>query len=525
MKIQHNMAAVNAQRNISTMDRTMSKTLEKLSSGYKINRAGDNAAGLAVSEEMRAQITIMNQARRNTQDGLSLIQTVEGALTEVHAMLNRMKGMSVQAANGTYTDSQRTMMNSEMDQLKEEIAHAFYGCTLDLSTQTVKVNYAGSTGKTGRVSSSSGYEDLAEKIATEYIPNSDECIQENHPLNAALKSTIAHELMHSVMQYTLTDGMFVRDGYEKFPEWFTEGTAQLAGGGFPTGWNTRLEAIAGQLTDENDSSQDAAITSYLKSFNVKDRPYGHGYLASAYIGYLASGGGSVSAQNIAQGMDKIFADLLTDMSLNDALKKHTGGKITDSASLEALFDNPSSDLTAFVRQLSVASKGGAGSVIAPAGLNAGGSSVIGNSVTQDAPFYIGKWSIGAAGHITICVGGYNNNVDIDLFRLDSRGLGITDTNILTLDDANSAVDDIDSAINRVSQMRSHYGAMQNRLEHTLSNLENTVENLSAAESRIRDTDMAEAVTEHVRNQIILQSGQSMLAQANRIPESILSLLG
>ncbi|MCI8727159.1 MAG: hypothetical protein HFG66_13750 [Hungatella sp.] len=459
MKIQHNMAAVNAQRNISTIDRTMSKTLEKLSSGYKINRAGDNAAGLAVSEEMRAQITIMNQARRNTQDGLSLIQTVEGALTEVHAMLNRMKGMSVQAANGTYTDSQRTMMNSEMDQLKEEIAHigtstnfsgvplftnggtrrditlsAFYGCTLDLSTQTVKVNYAGSTGKTGRVSSSSGYEDLAEKIATEYIPNSDECIQENHPLNAALKSTI-------------------------------------------------------------------------------------------YIGYLASGSGSVSAQNIAQGMDKIFADLLTDMSLNDALKKHTGGKITDSASLEALFDNPSSDLTAFVRQLSVASKGGAGSVIAPAGLNAGGSSVIGNSVTQDAPFYIGKWSIGAAGHITICVGGYNNNVDIDLFRLDSRGLGITDTNILTLDDANSAVDDIDSAINRVSQMRSHYGAMQNRLEHTLSNLENTVENLSAAESRIRDTDMAEAVTEHVRNQIILQSGQSMLAQANRIPESILSLLG
>ena len=550
MKIQHNMAAVNAQRNISTIDRTMSKTLEKLSSGYKINRAGDNAAGLAVSEEMRAQITIMNQARRNTQDGLSLIQTVEGALTEVHAMLNRMKGMSVQAANGTYTDSQRTMMNSEMDQLKEEIAHigtstnfsgvplftnggtrrditlsAFYGCTLDLSTQTVKVNYAGSTGKTGRVSSSSGYEDLAEKIATEYIPNSDECIQENHPLNAALKSTIAHELMHSVMQYTLTDGMFGRDGYEKFPEWFTEGTAQLAGGGFPTGWNTRLEAIAGQLTDENDSSQDAAITSYLKSFNVKDRPYGHGYLASAYIGYLASGGGSVSAQNIAQGMDKIFADLLTDMSLNDALKKHTGGKITDSASLEALFDNPSYDLTAFVRQLSVASKGGAGSVIAPAGLNAGGSSVIGNSVTQDAPFYIGKWSIGAAGHITICVGGYNNNVDIDLFRLDSRGLGITDTNILTLDDANSAVDDIDSAINRVSQMRSHYGAMQNRLEHTLSNLENTVENLSAAESRIRDTDMAEAVTEHVRNQIILQSGQSMLAQANRIPESILSLLG
>ncbi len=611
MKIQHNIAALNSQRNISTTDRTMAKNLEKLSSGYKINRAGDNAAGLAISEEMRAQITTLNQATRNTDDGISLIKTVEGALTEVHAMLGRMKTMSVQAANGTYTDAQRAMMNSEMDQLKEEIGHigtstnfsgvplftnggtkrditlsAFYGCTLDLSNQSVTVNYAGAAGKAGKASSAGEFEALAEKIATEYVPNavsqildafptlkadigsdkinmelrieyidgpsgmmayaqasfyangrpfnmkltvdtgdfSDESIQDGNPLNAALKSTVAHELMHSVMQYTLTDEMFGRGGTEKFPEWFVEGTAQLAGGGFPTGWNNRLIQIAGSLADENDTSKDGDIANYLKAYNVKDRPYGHGYLACAYLGYLANGGtGPVTAGSIATGMDKIFDSMLNqNKSFSQALSEHTNNTINSSADLERLFDNPDASLVGFVRQLSVASKGGAGSIIA-SNLSDGGSSIIGSTVA-DASFRISKWSIGAAGRLSICVGGYNNSVDIDLFRLDSRGLRIADTNILTLDDANEAVSDIDAAIDRVSQMRSHYGAMQNRLEHTLSNIENTIENLSAAESRIRDTDMAEAITEHVRNQIILQSGQSMLAQANQIPGTILSLI-
>ncbi len=114
MRIQHNISAINSQRNISMTDRTMAKNLERLSSGYTINRAGDDAAGLAISEGMRAQISITNQAKRNTLDGISLIQTVEGALTEVHSMLNRMKGMSVQVANGTYTDTHRASLDMEM---------------------------------------------------------------------------------------------------------------------------------------------------------------------------------------------------------------------------------------------------------------------------------------------------------------------------------------------------------------------------------------------------------------------------
>ena len=116
-------------------------------------------------------------------------------------------------------------------------------------------------------------------------------------------------------------------------------------------------------------------------------------------------------------------------------------------------------------------------------------------------------------------------IEVNLFRLDAMGLGLSDTDILTLEDANNGVGDIDSAIDLVSEMRSHYGAIQNRLEHTIANLSNTVENLTASESRIRDVDMAFAITEHVRNQILLQSGQSMLAQANQVPNTVLSLLG
>lgn len=225
MRIQHNLSAINSQRIISTTQGTMSKNLEKLSSGYRINRAGDDAAGLAVSEKMRAQIMSLNQAKRNTLDGVSLVQTVEGALTEVHSMLNRMKGMAVQASNSTYTDDQRAMMNQEMDALKEEIGRigtstnfsgvplfsngaskkgvtltSLYGCTLDLKNRTVNVNY---TGRIGRASESTGYDALAEKIATEYLPNAFTQILDAFP---SLKANINGEKIEMDLRIEYIDG-------------------------------------------------------------------------------------------------------------------------------------------------------------------------------------------------------------------------------------------------------------------------------------------------------------------------------
>ncbi len=622
MRIQHNITSLNVYRNLCGNNSSIAKNLEKLSSGYKINRAGDDAAGLAVSEKMRAQITSLNQAVQNAEDGISLVQTVEGAMTEVHTMLNRMMELSVQSASGTYTDEERSMMDAEVQQIKTEISRigktttfnsirlfpgegdgskegiATYGITLDLQNQTCEVDYINMPNNASGVGGSraaSGHEALAEKIATEFFPNaisqifdafpalknevgsekigmelhvrnidgkngmlayaqfsfykdgrpfgmqirvdaadfSDASIEAGSPDAEKLESTIAHELMHSVMQYTMTDGMSGRNGAQKFPEWFTEGTAQLAGGGFPTNWNSELEQIAKQITSSTDGSQDGAVGNYLKKYSVAGRPYGHGYLASAYIGYLANGGGAVTGPGIAAGMDKIFDEIINNKaSLYDAISKHTGGKIKSMADVEQLFRQADPGLTTFVRQLAFESKGGAGSVIT-AGLNVGGNSIIGDSVKTDQAFHVVDKATIPPGEmvsvtgIQLMVGSDSNKdnlINVELFAMNPDALGIAVTNVLGQEDARAAIQEINDGIDKVSSLRGYYGALQNRLEHTVSNLGNVVENLSASESRIRDTDMAMAMMEYVRNQILVQSSQAMLSQANQQPNSVLQLL-
>ncbi len=622
MRIQHNVTALNVHRNLTGNNSSVAKNLEKLSSGYKINRAGDDAAGLAISEKMRAQITGLDQAIQNADDGISLVQTVEGAATEVHSMLNRMMELSVQSANGTYTAEERTMMDQEMQQLKTEVSRigntttfngiqlfpngnsgstkealmTTYGLTVDLKNRTCEVDYID---RAGAVSAGSGAgaaraaATLADKIATEYFPNAVSQILSAFPtLNTAigtdkigmelhisnidgkggtlayaqfsfyatgkpgsmlikvdssdftdasisnpnevqkLESTIAHELMHSVMQYTMTDQMSGRGGAEKFPEWFTEGTAQLSGGGFPTNWNAELAQIAANLTSATDTSHDTEIANYLKKYTVAGRPYGHGYLASAYIGYLANGSGTVSGPGIAAGMDKIFGEIINNNTkLYSAISQHTVGKISSLSSLEQLFKQADADLVEFVRELAFASNGGAGSVITN---SLSDPSMIGSTVTGNQAFYVtdvatkptGSGAASTTG-IQLMVGSDNmedNIIHVELYQMNPDSLGLADTNVSDQESARSAIDEINDAIDQLSSIRSYYGALQNRLEHTVSNLSNTVENLTASESRIRDTDMAKAMMEYTRNSILVQSSQAMLAQANQQPSSVLQLL-
>lgn len=337
----------------------------------------------------------------------------------------------------------------------------------------------------------------------------------------------------------MTDGMSGRGGAAKFPEWFTEGTAQLAGGGFPTNWNSELENIASRLSGADDRSQDTAISNYLKKYTVSNRPYGHGYLAAAYLGYLAGGGGTkVEGSTIAAGMDKIFKELTVNSKNGIFTAIGNNTSIKNQAQLDGLFANPTSDFVDFVRRLAYESKDGAGSVIAT-DLKTGGADIIGDTVSGDQPFFVttvatkptGTGSLGTGktgtSNIQLMVGEQNtddNVIDVELFQMDPSSLGLTGTSILTSDTARSAIDDVNAAIDTVSGIRSYYGALQNRLEHTVSYLGNTVENLTASESRIRDTDMAKAMMEHVRNQILVQSSQAMLAQANQQPTSVLQLL-
>ena len=440
LSIQNNMLAANASRQLGITTKDNAKRTEKLSSGYRINRAADDAAGLSISEKMRRQMRGLTQAAENAQDGISFVQIGEGALNEVHDMLQRANELAIKAATGTLQDSDRMMIDAEIQQLKAEIDSTARNTTfneisifpenghsplatsymeskafdikLDLKNGTFQINDAqAGPGTAGRaaVNVSSGSV-LADTIANEIVPNAvsqildsfqslknavgsdtiDMALQvsyidgKNNTMayayftysfgggkptsmgirvdaadfkdadaqgtgsNAeALKSVMAHELMHSVMQYTLTDGMSGRKG-EKYPTWFVEGTAQLAGGGFANGWNDTLSYYANFLTDADDTSQDANISNYLAKFTMGGRPYGHGYLGTAYLGWLANGKGAVTGTNIAAGMDKIFADLLAGNSLSSTIQKHTGLTVDE---LNRRFRNGNAELTEFVRKL------------------------------------------------------------------------------------------------------------------------------------------------------------------------------
>lgn len=290
------------------------------------------------------------------------------------------------------------------------------------------------------------------------------------------------------------------------------------------------------MTSATDTSQDANIENYLKQYTVAGRPYGHGYLATAYFGYLAGGGGSVTGAGIAAGMDKIFANILKGGNLYSAISVKTGLAIADESGVEALFANPSSDLIKFIRELTYETKGGtndgAGSVITPS-LSVGGSNILGDTVVGNQEFYVTNVIASRQEddgdirkkYINIQAGAESGvSIKIPLYKMDTGALGLDRTNVKTEDAATIAIDQFAKAIDIISKVRSEYGAIQNRLEHTINNLENVVENTTEAESRIRDTDMAEMMVAYSNNNILLQAGQSMLAQANKSNEAILSLL-
>lgn len=627
LSIQNNILALNANRQLGITGKKTGRAAEKLSSGYRINRSADDAAGLAISEKMRRQIRGLTQASANAQDGISMVQSAEGALNELHDMLQRANELAVKAATGTLTEEDRGMVDVEVQQLKAEIdamaqrtefnkiklfpdnglspasasrMEGIYRYTLDydMASGTFKVgSVGGGVTALADAAGTSAQSVLADKIANELLPNAVKQIFDAFPsLKAAtgsdvvkmeleikyddgpgnrlayasvsfyqtgkpaklsltvdtadftdadalgtgpnatvLESTLAHELMHSVMQWNLTDGMTGRNNSIKYPDWFVEGTAQLAGGGFPTNWNNWLKNDTNGLTNAADTSKDSQIEADLKKYTVDGRPYGHGYLAAAYAGYLANGGGAVTAANIAAGMDRIFNDLLGGKSFADAIRDNTG---KSEAQIKAMFSNADSDLVGFVRQLSYNTNSGgngAGSVIAAGGLSTGGTNILGNTAPVQS-FQIGSTTVnntpgsggggnGGQSEIILQVGTEaGQQIKFNLFRMNTAALGLQSSNVKTVDAAKDMIYEVSLAITYVSGVRTHYGAVQNRLEHTINNLDNVAENTMAAESAIRDTDMATEMVGYSNYQILLQAGQAMLSQANHSSDSLLTLL-
>ena len=479
MVVQHNMQAMNANRMLNVTTSAQSKSTEKLSSGYRINRAADDAAGLTISEKMRKQIRGLDQASTNAEDGVSSVQTAEGALTEVHSMLQRMNELATQAANGTNSkDSDRQAIQDEIDQLTTEI---------DRVSETTKFNET-------------------------YLLKGDKGATKNVYMNghdAGLKGTLTDSAKSATfVMDTLSEGDKIT----------------IAGKEYKIGSST---TDATNLIDKANKELTAAGAGSTKDVEIDGKKYtltfkeGGNTIADAE-------GNAVADLNTLKGKVKegssVGYDGKTLTVMNDKLGGGTDGKTADG-----IDDDDSSIITAarakdlIKAELTAANNIGTVDEKATVedGVDADGKTTfeIHKGYATVANTLSFNLHVGADADMT-------NKINVEIDSMDSASLGIKGLSIMD-DSGNAAtyaVDAISDAISKVSSQRSSLGAVQNRLEHTINNLDNVVENTTTAESRIRDTDMASEMVNYSKNNILAQAGQSMLAQANQSTQGVLSLL-
>ena len=387
MVVRSNIMAVNAQRQLGMNNSQVGKALEKLSSGYRINRAGDDASGLAISEKMKAQIKGLDTASLNSQDGISLVQTAEGALTEVHNMLNRMTELATRAANGINEDSNRASLQKEVAKLQEEI---------------------------DRISEGTNFNNLK-----------------------------------------------LLDGSQTYA-----GNTALIGKGTANG-------VMGLSVEGGNLSADAEI-----SVNISADKTG---TVTVKAGSKATGVKFTVTQT-GKGFYSVTADVsgVTD----DKIKAAWSG-VTANFSV----DGPKDD-----------------------GTYAAGEQKFTADKNESMQLQIGDTADSF------------NQLKVGIGSMSSAALGVDKVDISNQEGAAKAIDIIRNAIDRVSSQRASLGATQNRLEYTINNLDTASENLQAANSRIRDTDMAKMMMEYTKMNVLTQSAQAMLAQANQQPQSVLQLL-
>jgi flagellin len=480
---------MNSLRQLGANNAATGKNLEKLSSGFRINRAGDDAAGLAISEKMRGQINGLEQAEQNANDGISLIQTAEGGLNETHAILQRMREIAVQSANGTYQDDvDRENLNKEVDALKSEIDR------ISSSTHFNKINLLdGSLGgaKTGDVENSAavGATTLTavEKFTLTGAPAGTSVV-----INTTTGTDQAAAWSGSTLTISVGKGITVNQS--KLDEIISKATGTV-----PTGASTlKVEIEDGSFTT---GATGGATAVTLAAAEAK--------AATATVNTsatLTSLKGGVDARTLtmaaAAGTEGITVDASGNVTLNlDSAKAYNQDDINE------LLSSKDTDMEL---EFSGIVAGGAGVLTAGTFTLAGGAGVSGDG--QGITFQIGA------------NGTEDQQVSLAVGDMSSTGLNISSISVADQDSANAAIASIDNAINQVSGTRADLGALQNRLEHTVNNLGVTNENLTAAESRIRDVDMAKEMMEYTKNNILSQAAQAMLAQANQQPQGVLQLL-
>ena len=414
MIINHNMASVNTLRQMGVNEGNTAKSLAKLSSGLRINSASDDAAGLAISEKMRGQIRGLEQATRNSQDGISLLRTAEGALNETHSILQRMRELAVQSSTDTNTSADRTNIQSEMTQLESEVER------IATATQFNTKNLLdGSMGA----------------AVTTAVAN----IQSLSVLHSTAAAIVASSQLVD-LQDSSDNTLGITTGDTISISFVVNGTT-LTATALTVAAGTTVSALANLMT-----SQVAAV-----SYSV------------------AAGALKLSG---ATGFDNAINGIV--ISITDS-----SGNVRNAAT------NAMSDFTEST---------------AAADVQADGTSTLAIGANQ------------------------SQTMTVAISNMSAGALGVDGLNVTTQSNANVAIRVIDNAIASVSTMRSNLGALENRLEHTINNLGTSSENLTAAESRIRDVDMAKEMTNFQKNNILSQAAQAMLAQANQQPQGVLQLL-
>ncbi|MBE5935344.1 MAG: flagellar hook protein [Lachnospiraceae bacterium] len=522
MVVQHNLQAMNANRMLNITTSGLSKTTEKLASGYRINRAADDAAGLAISEKMRKQIRGIEQASANAQDGISCVQTAEGAMAEVEDMLQRMNQLTVQAANGTNSVSDRQAIQDEIDQLVDEI---------DRIAETSKFNETyllkGATDGGTQMLEQYAYKEYIattfgsefEGGATYYSVNADGSdpladgtdiydyvgIDENGEL--AFKKPLYKYSDDDQMWHEVTDLKYVAQAITYSDELGNEVPAD----DLPlTGLKLAEFAENKFFIEEDDGTRkyitNANIEEYLEVDTTDPANPTLAFKNENEVKVVEDGTVIDAADATEVGAFELGNPELYDVD---------GNRISSNGLAKILVKDTA------IYELYI----GTGQSLADIGVKDDGKVAYINSSQHAYPDKL---------EILLQVGSdgtYENKLPVEIESMGAVNLGVdilkSDKNGIVDEDgmlATDAIDVIAAAINKVSAQRASLGAIQNRLEHTINNLDNVAENTTAAESQIRDTDMASEMVKYSNTNILSQAGQSMLAQANQANQGVLSLL-
>jgi len=637
MRINHNIASLNTYRMLSANNALTAKSLEKLSSGLRINRAGDDAAGLAISEKMRGQIRGLDQAVRNAQDGISMIQTAEGALNEIHSILQRMRELAVQSANDTNTDDDRAEIQKEIAQLKTEIDRI--GNTTEFNTQKLLDGSKGATttsadltgGQAVTLSSTNplqiidGQETQNNTISVVYNDGSADHhllvqiaegtyydpVSFSKAFNDALQAAAAqydtltgNAISADVKNFSLgfnidvsngkitfnlqasdstSNKLTIKDPNEKNALTYAlglkgDGTGDVSVQGDGTNtvtesfsnvskaadgitefvWGTndftlKLEDGLNPTANQNNilkmTYDGLSVTSYIAEGDYKTAADLEKAVLNAIVGvdtskaaftnlinepnatnwdalvteatnYGQTNTGTSQATGLIAAVDAMTEEQLNAKGYNGNLKDMKAAYFKDlytkgGETLTVVFNADNKLTISGAALMSVDETSQAASVLGLVDVNA--------DISQQGI----TLHIGANAEQTMVVG-INDMRTTAIGATDIEGEGtlyLEDIDVSTKTGAENAIQVLDTAIKEVSAERSKLGAIQNRLEHTINNLGTASENLTAAESRIRDVDMAKEMMEFTKMNILTQAATAMLAQANQQPQTVLQLLG